>query len=320
MVGDAGIEPATPSAGHLQSIPIAEAEPPIVHIEKFAYKSKAPTTMQICTTHKRVDSWIRANRSNSVFLHQDRRTPTCAERSRRAVKGILFGTVLVKVSVASRTSSRRHKATERPPIVKSRRRYSDLRALLSDGRLTTGPTLRSGRTRTFVCGRHERDQDPLGPGARRQHRRARLRLGGDGVDGLAAGLPAAARPPVVRAFRLAGLSAAGLLLVVVRLRRLRARRSSSKAPISRLPAVSPPSSWRSPCRSGAPARSRRVTTYGSARWAETREVGEPGCSATTACCSATGATAIFAMTVPSMCSASRRPDPAKVSASSCRRC
>ena len=52
--------------------------------------------------------------------------------------------------------------------------------------------------------------------------------------------------------------------------------SSSRAPTSPPPAGSPPSSSPSPCRSGGRGRSRRVTTYGSARWAETREVRAAG--------------------------------------------
>ena len=48
-------------------------------------------------------------------------------------------------------------------------------------------------------------------------------LGRDGMDGVAARLPAPARPALVRACRHAGLLSAGLLLVVVRLRRLCAR-------------------------------------------------------------------------------------------------
>ena len=65
---------------------------------------------------------------------------------------------------------------------------------------------------------------------------------------------------------------------------------------------------------------KRVTTYGSARWAETRKFERPACSATMACCSADGATTICATTVRSMCCASRRPVPARASVSSSRRC
>ena len=172
----------------------------------------------------------------------------------------------------------------------------------------------------LILRRHVRDQNPLGPDPRRLRRRARLHLGGDGMDRLAARLSAAARPSLVRGARLAGLSAAGVLLVVVRLRRLCAARSSSRAPTSPRPAASPPivvaiamSVWRA-------REAKNVTTYGSARWAETAEVREAGLLGPTASCSAAGATTISATTVRSMCCASRRPAPAKASASSCRRC
>ncbi len=81
-------------------------------------------------------------------------------------------------------------------------------------------TLASRSTTPLILRRHECDQDPLGPGAPRKQHRARLHLGGDGVDSLATCLSAAARTPLVRAVRLSDLSAAGILLVVVRLRRL----------------------------------------------------------------------------------------------------
>ena len=68
-----------------------------------------------------------------------------------------------------------------------------------------------------------RDQDSLGPGHHRLCDRPAGDLERDGVDGLAPRLPARARPPVVRASALPVLSAASVFLVVVRLRRLRAR-------------------------------------------------------------------------------------------------
>ena len=204
------------------------------------------------------------------------------------------------------------------------RRFSeeaDLFSTLSHSPITLNFDLRRRAHRLLIFRRHERDQDPLGPGAPRQRRRARLPLGGDGMGRLAPGLPAPARPPLVRTARLAGLSAARLLLVVVRLRRLCARRSSSRAPTSPRPAGSPPSSSRSPCRSGARAKPSSVTTYGSARWAETREVRDAGLlRPRRRAARPLAATTICATTVPSMCCASRRPDPARASASSCRRC
>src|SRR5713226_1291529 len=64
-----------------------------------------------------------------------------------------------------------------------------------------------------------RHQDPLGPDHRRCRHRAHDRMGGDAMDGMATGLPTATRSAVVRALaRRSGLSAAGFLLVVVRLR------------------------------------------------------------------------------------------------------
>ena len=74
-------------------------------------------------------------------------------------------------------------------------------------------------------GIHVRHKDPLGPTDRRRLDRARVCVGGDAVDGVEAGLPAAARASLVRASAwLAHLSSPGLLLVVVPLRRLRAAR------------------------------------------------------------------------------------------------
>ena len=64
---------------------------------------------------------------------------------------------------------------------------------------------------------------------------------------------------------------------------------------------------------------KNVETYGSARWAEKEEVRRPACSVPMASCSAATTATIFAMTGRSMCCASRRPAPARASASSCRR-
>src|ERR1700680_3595252 len=99
---------------------------------------------------------------------------------------------------------------------------SDLRAAASRFTRLISSALLSILKALLNCRRHERDQDPLGPSLRRQHRGARPHLGGDGMDSLASRLSTAARTALVRAVRLAGLSAARVLLVVVRLRRLRA--------------------------------------------------------------------------------------------------
>ncbi len=83
--------------------------------------------------------------------------------------------------------------------------------------------LRSLFNDPLILHRHQRDQDTLGPGAPRQLHSYSLRLGGHGVDRLEALLSTRAWPPMVRTNRLANLPSASLLLVVVCLRRLRAR-------------------------------------------------------------------------------------------------
>ena len=74
-------------------------------------------------------------------------------------------------------------------------------ASVSRGALTLTSDLPSTFGGRLISRRHVRDQDPLGPSAPRQRRRARLRLGGDAMDRMAARLPAAARTPLVRALR-----------------------------------------------------------------------------------------------------------------------
>jgi hypothetical protein len=80
---------------------------------------------------------------------------------------------------------------------------------------------------------------------------------------------------MVRAVRLAGLPATRAFLVVVRLRclctRYLCRRRLYRSKRAALPQSSPPSR----CRCGA-REVKKVTTYGSARWAETREVRRAG--------------------------------------------
>src|SRR6267154_2314783 len=75
--------------------------------------------------------------------------------------------------------------------------------------------------RTRISFAHVCNQNPLGPAALRVGGRGRLSLGGDRMDGLAPGFPAAARACLVRDRALAGLSAARLLYLVVQVRRLR---------------------------------------------------------------------------------------------------
>ena len=131
------------------------------------------------------------------------------------------------------------------------------------------------------------------------------------MDGLAARLPARARPALVRASAFPVLSAAGLLLVVVRLRRLRARRSSSRAPISPRRAGSSPRPSPSACRSGAPAKRRMPRPTAPPAGRNRRRSRPPACSDPMASCSAATSAAISATTARSMCCASRRPDRGK---------
>ena len=82
-----------------------------------------------------------------------------------------------------------------------------------------------------------------------------------------------------------------------------------------------PSRSRSPCRSGARARPKNVETYGSARWARPDEMKAAGLLGPDGVVlGRLRATPICATTDRSMCSASPRRDPARASASSCRRC
>src|SRR6185312_4157069 len=69
--------------------------------------------------------------------------------------------------------------------------------------------------RTRISFPHVCNQNSVGPTALRVARRARFSLGGDRMDCLAPGLPAAARAALVRGLELAGLSAARLLHLVV---------------------------------------------------------------------------------------------------------
>jgi type IV secretion system protein VirD4 len=65
---------------------------------------------------------------------------------------------------------------------------------------------------------------------------------------------------------------------------------------------------------------KRATTYGSARWAEAREVRRPASLATMEHSSGDGETTICATTVRSMCCVSHRPDQARGSGLSSPRC
>jgi len=97
----------------------------------------------------------------------------------------------------------------------------------------------------LILRRHVRDQDPLGPSPPRQRRRARLHLGGEGIDGTVPRLPIAARRPWFALFGWPSISrplsfGGGLPMTPMR------ATSSSKVPISPYPAESPRSSWRFP--------------------------------------------------------------------------
>ena len=134
------------------------------------------------------------------------------------------------------------------------------------------------------------------------------------------GFSVGAWPPMVRGVRLAGLPSAGLFLVVVRLRRLCARHFLSRAHTSPLPGALRPSWSPSPFRCGAPAR--RSVSRPMALPAGQRCVrcARPACSGKMGCCSAGGGTNISDMMGRNMCSASRRPEAARVSGLSSRRC
>src|SRR5271169_857535 len=73
-------------------------------------------------------------------------------------------------------------------------------------------------TSAYVC-----NQNPLGPTSLGFGGRARLSLGGDRVDCLASGFPAATRAYLVHDRALADLSATRLLHLVVQIRRLRTK-------------------------------------------------------------------------------------------------
>src|SRR5262249_44231235 len=73
---------------------------------------------------------------------------------------------------------------------------SDLFASVSVSPRTFNSSLRSPRRRPLIFRRHERDQDPLGPGPRRQRRCAHLPLGGDAMGRLASGVPAPTGTPL----------------------------------------------------------------------------------------------------------------------------
>jgi type IV secretory pathway VirD2 relaxase len=115
------------------------------------------------------------------------------------------------------------------------------------------------------------------------------------------------------------ISAAGFLLVVVFLRRLCARdlrRGRLHRRVRRLHldrVAIGMSVWRA-------REAKNVETYGSARWANARGEGRRACSVPTASCSASSDRDYLRHDGPSMCCASRRPDPARASAWSCRRC
>jgi hypothetical protein len=93
-------------------------------------------------------------------------------------------------------------------------------------------------------------------------------------------------------------------------------RFSSKAPISRLPMVSPPSSWRSLCRCGAHGRSNASPPMARRAGPSRAKFATPRYSTTTACCWANGAIIIFVMTAPSTSCVPRPLDPGKASVSS----
>src|SRR5215813_12501481 len=121
-----------------------------------------------------------------------------------------------------------------------------------------------------------RNKDTLGPDHHRRADCACHHVGGDAMDCLAPRVSAAAWPTLVPdCARNARLSPTGVLLVVVRLRRLRAQDFPGRRRYSRIGgflAVSVAvgmSNWRA-------RETRTIATYGSARWATMREMKRAG--------------------------------------------
>ena len=129
----------------------------------------------------------------------------------------------------------------------------------------------------------------------------------DAMDGMAARLPAGTRPPWFEICRLPVLSAAGLLLVVVRLRRLCAVDLRRGRVYRRVRRHRSPPPWRSACRSGGRGKPRTSRPMARRAGRQPKEIEPPACSAPTASCSAVTSATISAMMGRSMCCASRRP-------------
>ena len=142
------------------------------------------------------------------------------------------------------------------------------------------------------------------------------------VGSMAPGVPVPARPPVVRGPGLAALPTASLVLLVVvfaydayaRDIFVESAYIAASGEIAAVIVAIAMSVWRA-------REMKRVTTYGSARWAETREVREAGLlGQPTGVLSADGASSDFSTTAPSMSCASRQPAPARAWGLLFRRC
>src|SRR5882757_4355254 len=129
--------------------------------------------------------------------------------------------------------------------------------------------------RTRISFAHVCNQNPLGPAALRVGGRGRLSLGGDRMGRLAPGFPAAARACLVRDRALAGLSAARLLHLWFKFDAdapksfIEGGGIAASGGIAAMAVAITRSVWRA-------KEAQNVTTYGSARWADIREVRRAG--------------------------------------------
>ena len=182
-------------------------------------------------------------------------------------------------------------------------------------------SLRGGFDRLLIFRRHERDQDPLGPSPRSSAPSCSPSSGGrpNGSAWRLAFQPQLGhpwfellgwpvyQPPAFFWWWFAYDAYARRDLRRGRLHR-RVRRDRRRRRRDRHVGVA--------CAGDQEGHDLRLGAVGGDRARSAR----PACSAMTACCSAAGATNTFATTAPSMCCVSPRPDPAKASASWCRRC
>ena len=185
---------------------------------------------------------------------------------------------------------------------------------------TTTQFLLRARALVSEVGAHVRHAHPLGSNPHRLRDCARDHMGRDTMDGVAAGVPARVGSGMVPPRFVADLSAACILLVVVSFRRLRAdhlcrrrrhrrvrrvrfdRRRHRHVGVSGARSQECRHLWFGALGDGKRGARRRTAR---SRWRRARTIRRRLSCATTD---------------RSMCSASRRPDRARASASSCRRC